>query len=75
MATFKKKHIKIYQNATVIFDGIRYVCVDGKNTYSEDYFYHRDRNSRSLKVFEKPDGTRGQYITLGLNDTVMISDR
>lgn len=75
MATYKKKHIKIYQNATVIFDKVCYVCVDGKNTYSDAYFYHRDRNSRSLNVFNKPDGTHGQYITLGLNDTVIISDK
>lgn len=75
MATYKKKHIKIYQNTTVIFDEICYVCVDGKNTCSDTYFYHRDRNSRSLTVFEKSDGTHGQYISLGLNDTVIISDR
>ena len=30
MATYKKKHIKIFQNGTVIFDKDCYVCVDGK---------------------------------------------
>ena len=75
MATYKKKHIKIFQNGIVIFDKDCYVCVDGKNTYNEDYFYHRDRNSRSLKVCEKPDGSHESYITLGVADTAIIKDK
>lgn len=75
MATYKKKHIKIFQNGTVIFDKDCYVCVDGENTYSNAYFYHRDRNSRSLEVCEKPDCSHKSYITLGVADTVIIKDK
>lgn len=75
MATYKKKHIKIFQNGTVVFDKDCYVCVDGENTYSKAYFYRRDHNSRRLKVFEKPDGSHKSYITLGVADTAIIKDK
>ena len=70
MATYKKKHIKIFQNGTVIFDKDCYVCVDGST-----YFYLTDRTKRRLKVCEKPDGSHESYITLGVADTVIIKDK
>lgn len=75
MATYKKKHIKIFQNGTVIFDKDCYVCVDGENTYSNAFFYATDRTKRRLKVCEKPDGSRESYITLGVADTAIIKDK
>lgn len=75
MATYKKKHIKIFQNGTVIFDKDCYVCVDGKNTYSNTYFYSTDSTKRRLKVCEKPDGSLESYITLGVADTAIIKDK
>lgn len=75
MATYKKKHIKIFQNGTVIFDKDCYVCVDGENTFSRTFFYATDRTKRRLKVCEKPDGSHESYITLGVADTVIIKDK
>ena len=75
MATYKKKHIKIFQNGTVIFDKDCYVCVDSENTCSSTYFYLTDRTKRRLKVCEKPDGSHESYITLGVADTVIIKDK
>ncbi len=75
MATYKKKHIKIFQNGTVIFDKDCYVCVDGENTYSNAFFYATDRTKRRLKVCEKPDGSHESYITLGVADTAIIKDK
>lgn len=75
MATYKKKHIKIFQNGTVIFDKDCYVCVDGENTYSGAFFYATDRTKRRLKVCEKPDGSHESYITLGVADTAIIKDK
>lgn len=75
MTTYKKKHIKIFQNGIVIFDKDCYVCVDGKYTSSNTYFYLTDRTKRRLKVCEKPDGSRESYITLGVADTAIIKDK
>ena len=75
MATYKKKHIKIFQNGTVIFDKDCYACVDRENTYSNAYFYMTDRTKRRLKVCEKPDGSHESYITLGVADTAIIKDK
>lgn len=75
MATYKKKHIKIFQNGIVIFDKDCYVCVDGKYTSSNTYFYLTDRTKRRLKVCEKPDGSHESYITLGVADTAIIKDK
>lgn len=75
MATYKKKHIKIFQNGTIIFDKDCYVCVDGENTYSNAFFYATDRTKRRLKVCEKPDGSHESYITLGVADTAIIKDK
>ena len=75
MATYKKKHIKIFQNGQVIFDKDCYVCVDGANTYSNTYFYSTDRTKRRLIVCEKPDGSHESYITLGVADTAIIKDK
>lgn len=75
MATYKKKHIKIFQNGTVIFDKDCYVCVDGENTCSRTFFYATDRTKRRLKVCEKPDGSHESYITLGVADTAIIKDK
>lgn len=72
MATYKKKHIKIFQNGIVIFDKDCYVCVD---TCSRTFFYATDRTKRRLKVCEKPDGSHESYITLGVADTVIIKDK
>ena len=71
MATYKKKHIKIFQNGTIIFDKDCYVCVD----CSSAYFYLTDRTKRRLKVCEKPDGSHESYITLGVADTAIIKDK
>ena len=75
MATYKKQHIKIFQNGIVIFDKDCYVCVDGKYTSSNTYFYLTDRTKRRLKVCEKPDGSHESYITLGVADTAIIKDK
>ena len=75
MATYKKKHIKIFQNGTVIFDKDCYVCVDCENTCSSAFFYVTDRTKRRLKVCEKPDGSHESYITLGVADTAIIKDK
>lgn len=75
MTTYKKKHIKIFQNGTIIFDKDCYVRVDGENTCSSTYFYLTDRTKRRLKVCEKPDGSHESYITLGVADTVIIKDK
>ena len=75
MATYKKKHIKIFQNGIVIFDKDCYVCVDGENTYSSTYFYSTDCTKRRLKVCEKPDCSHESYITLGVADTAIIKDK
>lgn len=75
MATYKKKHIKIYQNGHVIFDKDCYACVDGANSCSSAYFYLTDRTKRRLKVCDKPDGSHESYITLGVADTAIIKDK
>lgn len=72
--TYKKKHIKIFQNGRVIFNRDCYVCVDGENTCSSTYFYMTDRTKRRLKICEKSDGSHETYITLGIADTVFIED-
>ena len=74
MATYKKKHIKIFQNGTIIFDKDCYVRVDGA-TGSSSYFYMTDRTKRRLKVCEKSDGSHESYITLGVADTAIIKDK
>lgn len=75
MYTYKKKHIKIFQNGMVIFDKDCYVCVDDSNTYNNKHFYATDRTKRRLKVCEKPDGSHESYITLGVADTAIIKDK
>lgn len=74
LSTYKKKHIKIFQNGRVIFNRDCYVRVDGERTCSSTYFYMTDRTKRRLKVCEKPDGSHESYITLGVADTVFIED-
>lgn len=72
MPNYTKQHLKILQSGRVILDQDVYVCLEGANTYNSSYYYHRDRDMRSIHYKDSEDDKDINYISLGTEDTFIL---
>lgn len=72
--TYTKKRLRIFQNGTEIFDKDVWVCLQDSNTYNSPYFYHRDRNMRSVHYKIAHDDPAECSIMLGVGDTLIVCE-
>lgn len=74
MPTYTKQHLKIFQQGQVIFDQDVYVCLEGQGYCNSEYYFHRDRNMRSIDYKANENDQSTSAISLGVGDTVLITN-